>query len=204
MRRTKEEAERTRRQLLDAGVRVFGSKGYTAARLSDIASEAGVTRGAVYWHFESKKGLMFAILREMTSPYEQIAFEVLESDLEPVRKVGEMVRRVIDAMDRKTALISHEQLAIRFMAEHPDEFAEYHGDVSGGMRGVGRLLKRVIGDGQKTGRIRSDVDAGTIAGTIGAILRGYGMVRTARHLNLLPRGTSRGVVDLIMKGLEPR
>ena len=55
MRRTKKDAELTRQQLLKAGFKVFGDKGYAAARLSDVAEEAGVTRGAIYWHFENKK-----------------------------------------------------------------------------------------------------------------------------------------------------
>jgi len=204
MRRTKEEAERTRKQLMDAGVLVFGSKGYAAARLSDIASGAGVTRGAVYWHFGSKKGLMFAILREMANPYIQKALEVLESDLEPDRKIRETVHRVMDAMDRKKAFLFHEQLALRFMAEHPDEFREYHGDVSWDMRKVIRLLKRTIRDGQNAGQIRRDVDAGIITGTIAAVLRGSSIMKSVPKLDLLSRGSSGVVVDLIMKGLEPR
>ena len=51
MRRTKEEAEQTRRALLDAGLRVFSRQGYAAIKLEDIAREAAVTRGAIYWHF---------------------------------------------------------------------------------------------------------------------------------------------------------
>ncbi len=204
MRRTKDEAERTRKRLMDAGVRVFGSKGYAAARLSCIAAEAGVTRGAVYWHFGSKKGLMFAILREIVSPYRQIIEEVLESELDPDRKIRELIRRMMNAMDKSKAFVSHEQLATRFKAEHPDAFDEYHGDISGGMRRVDEMLRRAVRDGQKAGRIRSDVGAGIIAGTVVVVLRGYGMMKTDGYPNLLPRGTSGAVVELIMKGLEPR
>jgi hypothetical protein len=115
-----------------------------------------------------------------------------------------MIHRVMDAIDDKKALLAHEQLAIRFMAEHPDEFEEYHGDVSGGMKVVTRLLKRTIREGQATGEIRSDIDARVITGTIGAVLRGSAMMKTVRHLNLLPVGASEDVVDLLMGGLEPR
>lgn len=204
MRRTKEEADKTRRQLLDAGLRVFGKKGYAATRLSDIASEAGVTRGAVYWHFGSKKGLMFAILREMTNPYMQIALTVLESDLGPCEKIRGVVCGVMDAMDRKKDFLWHEQLALRFKAEHPKEFTEYHGDVSVGTKKVTRLLRRAIRDGQSSGAIRSDVDAGIITGTVAAVLRGSALMKTMRPLSLLPRGRSQDVADLIIKGLEPR
>lgn len=57
MRRTKEEAAVTRETLLKAGLAVFSRKGYSAATLEDVAKEAGVTRGAIYWHFGSKAEL---------------------------------------------------------------------------------------------------------------------------------------------------
>lgn len=52
-RRTKEEAEETRIQILDAAERVFYDKGVSRASLAEIASDAGVSRGAIYWHFEN-------------------------------------------------------------------------------------------------------------------------------------------------------
>jgi TetR/AcrR family acrAB operon transcriptional repressor len=57
VRKTKEEAEQTRRALLSAALKVFSRQGYAATRLEDIAEEAGVTRGAIYWHFKSKADL---------------------------------------------------------------------------------------------------------------------------------------------------
>ena len=57
MRRTKEEAEVTRKTLLEAGLRVFSRKGYADTTLDDIAQEAEVTRGAIYHHFGGKAEL---------------------------------------------------------------------------------------------------------------------------------------------------
>ncbi|MFH1313906.1 MAG: TetR family transcriptional regulator [Candidatus Eisenbacteria bacterium] len=204
MRRTKEEAEQTRQHLMDVALRVFSTRGYSAARLSDIAADAGVTRGAVYWHFGSKKGLLFAILKEMANPHIQTAMEVLESELEPGRKIREMVCRVMDATDESEAFLAHRQLAMRFMVESPGGFEEFHKHVSRETGKLTRLLLGVIREGQSRGEIRSDVDAKIITGTIGAVLRGSAMMKSVRHLDLLPRGTSRKVVDLVMKGLEPR
>jgi TetR/AcrR family acrAB operon transcriptional repressor len=62
MKRTKEEAEQTKRDLLNAALAVFSRKGYAAARLSDIAQAAGVTRGAIYHHFGGKEELFIALL----------------------------------------------------------------------------------------------------------------------------------------------
>jgi TetR/AcrR family acrAB operon transcriptional repressor len=57
VRKSKEEAEATRKALLDAALIVFSQKGYAAARLEDVAEHAGVSRGAIYWHFHSKAEL---------------------------------------------------------------------------------------------------------------------------------------------------
>ena len=64
MRRTQEEAEQTRQDLLEAALTVFSQKGYTATRLEDVARAAGVTRGAIYHHFGSKTDLYSALIEE--------------------------------------------------------------------------------------------------------------------------------------------
>lgn len=51
MRKTKAESQKTRQHLLNAALEVFHKQGVTRATLQEIAQEAGVTRGALYWHF---------------------------------------------------------------------------------------------------------------------------------------------------------
>jgi len=63
-RRTAEAAVATRQDLLKAALRIFSEDGYTAATLEQIARRAGVTRGALYHHFEGKADLYDALLRE--------------------------------------------------------------------------------------------------------------------------------------------
>ncbi len=53
-RKTKQQALETRRQILDAAVREFSARGVSSTSLTDIATAAGVTRGAIYWHFKNK------------------------------------------------------------------------------------------------------------------------------------------------------
>ena len=57
LRKTKEEAEKTKQALIDAGIEIFSRKLYPDVNLSEIAKMAGVTRGAVYWHFKNKAEL---------------------------------------------------------------------------------------------------------------------------------------------------
>lgn len=70
MRRTKEQAEQTRHQLLDAAERVFLERGYSRTSLASIAEEAEMTRGAIYWHFQDKSHLYDEMLRRVRLPLE--------------------------------------------------------------------------------------------------------------------------------------
>lgn len=93
MRRTKEEAAETKRTLLDAALTVFSRDGYTAARLTEIAEEAGVTRGAIYHHFENKAGLYLALIQRAEG--EQRA--LMQSIIEKGGSIADFTRRIMVA-----------------------------------------------------------------------------------------------------------
>ncbi|MGB3440057.1 MAG: ScbR family autoregulator-binding transcription factor [Actinophytocola sp.] len=59
-----ERAERTRNAILDAAAAVFDEYGFNGASLSDILAKAGVTKGALYFHFSSKEDLAHALASE--------------------------------------------------------------------------------------------------------------------------------------------
>ncbi|MFE6687291.1 ScbR family autoregulator-binding transcription factor [Streptomyces sp. NPDC057743] len=60
---------RTRRAVLEAAAHVIGTRGYEAATMAEIIQRAGVTKGAVYFHFRSKDALARAVIREQTDPF---------------------------------------------------------------------------------------------------------------------------------------
>ena len=68
MRRTKDEAERTRRRVLQAARKVFARQGVARTSLEQVARAAGVTRGAVYWHFRNKADLFFQMREQVSLP----------------------------------------------------------------------------------------------------------------------------------------
>ena len=70
-RRTKEEAQQTRNALLDAAEAVFDARGVSGASLQEVAETAGVTRGAVYWHFRDKADLFNAMMDRAILPFER-------------------------------------------------------------------------------------------------------------------------------------
>ena len=70
-RRTKEEALETRNALIDAAELVFELRGVAGTALQEVAETAGVTRGAVYWHFRDKADLFNAMMDRAILPFEQ-------------------------------------------------------------------------------------------------------------------------------------
>ncbi|MGW1811339.1 ScbR family autoregulator-binding transcription factor [Streptomyces sp. NPDC002078] len=62
-----ERAVRTRRAVLEAAAAVFAERGYAAATIAEILARAGVTKGALYFHFDSKAALAQGVLQEQMS-----------------------------------------------------------------------------------------------------------------------------------------
>lgn len=70
-RRAKEEAEKTKQRILTNALALFVKKGYEKTTFTDIASRLKMTKGAVYWHFESKEKLLMALVDEMLAKFQQ-------------------------------------------------------------------------------------------------------------------------------------
>ncbi|MEA3121792.1 MAG: TetR/AcrR family transcriptional regulator, acrAB operon repressor [Paraburkholderia sp.] len=87
VRRTKEEARETRNRILDAAEQVFYDKGLSRTSLADIAALAGVTRGAIYWHFANKGDLFTAMFDRVLLPLD----ELLDGDGDPADPLARLV-----------------------------------------------------------------------------------------------------------------
>lgn len=65
-------ASETRERIIASAASVFARKGFQKASMDEVAAAAGLTKGAIYWHFKSKHDLLFALLdcrfRQDTAP----------------------------------------------------------------------------------------------------------------------------------------
>lgn len=109
VRRTKDAALATREALLDAAEGVFREHGVARATLGDVAAAAGVTRGAVYWHFRDKAELFGAMCNRaklpMQSRLEQAALTEGDDALETLRAVSVQALREIASNARTRAVM---------------------------------------------------------------------------------------------------
>jgi TetR/AcrR family acrAB operon transcriptional repressor len=93
VKKTKEDAEKTRESIIDAARTVFLQRGVSRSSLEQIASKAGVTRGAVYWHFQNKTELMLALRERVFLPLiDQMEDTIsLEENLDPLGSIEEFM-----------------------------------------------------------------------------------------------------------------
>lgn len=90
VRKTKEEAQETRLAILDAAERVFHENGVSRTTLDEVAKAAGVTRGAVYWHFTNKAALFDALMQRLIDPMEARLAELRSSEGNPIIALREL------------------------------------------------------------------------------------------------------------------
>lgn len=122
VRKTKEEAEITRRQIIDAAHRVFHECGVSRTTLEKIAAAAGVTRGAVYWHFKNKTDLFFAMRDEAKLPMvDQVVFH--EDDADPLGGIERALQILIRILAEQPEVRETFEI-ISFKCEYVDEFAQ--------------------------------------------------------------------------------
>ncbi|TKB50817.1 TetR family transcriptional regulator [Ferrimonas aestuarii] len=76
-RKTKAEAEKTRELLLDTALKLFSEKGVANTTLAQIATACGMTRGAIYWHFDDKAAMLHAMFESSITPEMQRIWDLI-------------------------------------------------------------------------------------------------------------------------------
>ena len=120
-RRTKEEAAATRDSILDAAEKLFVEQGVSRTTLQHIATEAGVTRGAIYWHFDDKGALFNAMMERVTLPFECALSSLGKSDastvLSDLRQFFVEIFRVTETNPQARRVLEIASLKVEFVSE---------------------------------------------------------------------------------------
>ncbi|MBU3826830.1 MAG: TetR family transcriptional regulator [Candidatus Anaerobiospirillum merdipullorum] len=109
--RTHEAAMRTKQIILDAAFSLFSEKGYDKTSLSDVARRAGVTRGAIYWHFEDKGELLCALCKELADKYNLVNNLERAANPEEEDPLGQLKRWVLLHTSAEAAIFFSSEFA---------------------------------------------------------------------------------------------
>jgi len=104
-----ERGKATRERLVAAGRELFGERGYDAASIDAILERAGVKRGALYHHFDSKQALFDAVLDRVVSDVAQAVAEAARAQADPVESLragcAAWLRMALDPAVQRIALL---------------------------------------------------------------------------------------------------
>ena len=185
------DSERTRERLLQAASREIYRTGFQSASLDAILAAAGVTKGALYYHFDSKEALGYAVVEEVISP--------------DVR--GTWVRPLQSVEDPIEALIS----IVQDLSVRPEDvcggcqlnnLAQEMSPLDAGFRKRLEIIfdawreatASVLREGQTHGSVRRNVEPADAAGLLIAMVEGYGsLAKNAQD----PRVIKAGIKNIV-------
>ena len=129
-RRSAQESRETRRALLDAAILEFSEKGMNGARIDDIAERAGVTKGAIYTHFDGREDLLVEACRSAIRSLEMMRVATEVADLATF--MDETARRLLAPEGRPARLLISELYTSAMRSEVIAELlAEWHAEFVG-------------------------------------------------------------------------
>lgn len=177
---------RTRERLLQAAFQEVHRSGFQSADLESILSTAGVTKGALYHHFESKEALGYALVDEVI---ERI---IREKWLQPLQNMENPIDALVGVVQSTSLRPEHVQcgcplnnlvqemspLDKGFRKRLAKLFSEWNDGIAAALR-----------EGQKRGVVRSDVDPDEKASFLIAAYEGYiSLAKGAQDVRVLQSG----------------
>jgi TetR/AcrR family acrAB operon transcriptional repressor len=157
-RKTKAEAEKTRQQLIDAARKVFFSRGVSRTSLEEVANVAGVSRGALYWHFANKTDLLFATRDEATLPViDHVDAKLIDPTLaDPLDGIRQALMLILLDLDENRAVREMLQVVL-FRCEYVDDFAAVLARISESWRSFSGKLEGAYERAATKGLLRAGV-----------------------------------------------
>jgi AcrR family transcriptional regulator len=146
-------AELTRSLLIRAAEKIFARDGFEAAKLEEIAADAGYTRGALYANFQNKEDLFFALLEEEISSRIEKVRSKMDKLRSPAAKLSALRAFLLDTcLDRRWSLLAlefklfavrHPQVRARLAAMNRRFVRSRVSILTSVMQGLGRQLPAI-------------------------------------------------------------
>ncbi len=166
--------EPSRKQLMTVAIDCFARLGYQGTSIDRIARDAGVTKGAIYYHFRDKEDLLFAAVKDRVGGFEQQVLDKVEPGEDPLANL----RRVVDACFFHATVSNHRRFIITLLVEALDTNPRLSAEFRNILRRMRAFLAGIVRRGQERGLLRIDVAPEEVAaaiagGIIGAEVQHY-------------------------------
>jgi TetR/AcrR family acrAB operon transcriptional repressor len=162
LRKTAAEAAETRQAILRAALKEFSQRGYSATTLNGVARAAGVTRGAVYWHFASKAALYEESLRAFGGQAGAIMGAAAAEGGDFIAICQRILIRLLTGLEEDRELRAVMEVSL-FKTEHTAELADVVANQRARMNELVAQLAGIMQAGSAQGALRADLDPWDVA-----------------------------------------
>jgi len=192
--------ERTRERLLQAASCEIYRSGFQSASLDSILAEAGVTKGALYYHFGSKEALGYAVVEEVIAPMvDRVWLRPLQTGKNPIDALIGIVQGISVRPGDVRGGCPLNNLA-QEMSPLDAGFRKRLAIVFQAWR---EAIAFVLREGQTHGRVRRDVEPADAAGLLIAMVEGYAsLAKNAQDAKVMRAGI-RNIMDWLRSLRSP-
>ena len=151
--------EQSRRELVSVAIDCFSLYGYQGTSIDRIARAAGVTKGALYYHFKDKEALLFGALDDRIGGFERVVVERVTRLGDPIAALYAVADICIEQATRS----NHRRFMLTLMVEALDTYPALSERFRQMMRRFREFLANTVRIGQNKGLFRRDVEPGLAA-----------------------------------------
>jgi len=161
-----QQSTQTRKAILDSCLKLFAKYGFSTTSIEDIASAAGITKGAVYWHFDGKQDLFQEILEQIRTRWHHMVQQPLSEEKAPLARLETLFDCYLKLFVEAPEICLFLQ---RVLLERDKEFSPQVGRV---FAQTAHFIARILDEGKMCRVFRQDFDSLVTAHMILASISG--------------------------------
>ncbi|WP_034089620.1 ScbR family autoregulator-binding transcription factor [Streptacidiphilus albus] len=189
-----ERARNTRRTILDAAAQVFAEKGFAAMTLQDVAERAGLTKGALYFHFSNKESLAVEIVNIYLERWQPLIDSVEQAGLSPLETLVEILDRTAEVFRTEVPIQAAARLQIERSLIHADVPTPYVGWIA--------VMTELAEQAKEAGELREGLDPAVAARVIVSSFFGMQHMSDMLSARADQRERYREMCDVLLLGIR--
>lgn len=165
------QSEQTRQQIIEVATRLFARKGFYGTSISDLTQGVGLTKGALYHHFDDKDALFLAVVESVQTKWQEAVANEVVSGKGSLAQIGIL-------FEKHAELLSRNEFMCLVMSNLMNEMESVNPKYSSILEDIYEafvlFVEQIVKTGQSNGEIRSDADPRLLSLNIVGILKGIG------------------------------
>ena len=165
--RKTQQSAKTREALLTTCLALFAERGFANTSIDEIARAAGVTKGAMYWHFDSKEHLFQAILERIRSRWQEVVHRPVSARRAPLDRLAQLFDSYAELFRESPDICLFLQQVL--LDQHHPQFSSQVAKV---FSATARFIAGILDEGKRAGVMRRDLETQPAAHMILGMLAG--------------------------------